>query len=111
MPIYLDHAATSPVRREVVDAMLPFLTEVYGNPSSAHAYGRAARAALDDAHEQVAAGLGAEARGVELIVEKGIPLAGGLGGSAASARDQVASVFSRTQPATENALAPLRLVC
>src|SRR5258705_13868370 len=69
MPIYLDHAATSPVRREVVDAMLPFLTEVYGNPSSAHAYGRAARAALDDAHERVAAGLGAEAR--EIVFTSG----------------------------------------
>ena len=44
MTIYLDHAATTPLRREVLDAMLPFLTEVYGNPSSAHAVGRAARA-------------------------------------------------------------------
>ena len=40
MPIYLDHAATTPLRREVLDAMLPFLTESFGNPSSAHAYGR-----------------------------------------------------------------------
>ena len=37
MPIYLDHAATTPLRREVLDAMLPFLTEQFGNPSSAHA--------------------------------------------------------------------------
>ena len=48
MPIYLDHAATTPLRREVLDAMLPLLTESFGNPSSAHAYGRAARAALDE---------------------------------------------------------------
>ena len=40
MPIYLDHAATTPLRREVLDAMLPFLTEAFGNPSSAHAFGR-----------------------------------------------------------------------
>ncbi len=44
MPIYLDHAATTPLRREVLDAMLPYLTETFGNPSSAHAFGRAARA-------------------------------------------------------------------
>ena len=39
MPIYLDHAATTPLRREVLDAMLPYLTESFGNPSSAHASG------------------------------------------------------------------------
>ena len=55
MPIYLDHAATTPLRREVLDAMLPYLTETFGNPSSAHAFGRAARAGLDDAHERSAA--------------------------------------------------------
>ena len=64
MPIYLDHAATTPVRREVVDAMLPFLTEAFGNPSSAHAFGRTARAALDDAHDRLASSLGVEAREV-----------------------------------------------
>ena len=55
MPIYLDHAATTPLRREVLEAMLPYLTEAFGNPSSAHCFGRAARAALDEAHERVAA--------------------------------------------------------
>jgi cysteine desulfurase len=64
MPIYMDHAATTPVRREVLDAMLPFLTESFGNPSSAHAFGRAARAALDDAHDRLAASLGVESREV-----------------------------------------------
>ncbi|MEA2609499.1 MAG: cysteine desulfurase, partial [Chloroflexota bacterium] len=64
MPIYLDHAATTPLRREVLDAMLPYLTEGFGNPSSAHSYGRIARAALDEAHEQVARRLGAEGREV-----------------------------------------------
>ncbi len=64
MPIYLDHAATTPLRREVLDAMLPLMTEAFGNPSSAHSYGRAARAALDEAHERVAKRLNAEVREV-----------------------------------------------
>ena len=59
--IYLDHAATTPVRSEVRDAMLPFLGEdAFGNPSSAHAVGRAARAAVERARAQVAEALGAE---------------------------------------------------
>jgi cysteine desulfurase len=69
MTIYLDHAATTPLRREVLDAMIPFLTESFGNPSSAHAYGRTARAALDGAHEQVATDLHAEAR--EIVFTSG----------------------------------------
>ena len=69
MAIYLDHAATTPLRREVLDAMLPYLTEAYGNPSSAHAFGRTARAALDEAHERVAARLRAEPR--EIVFTSG----------------------------------------
>jgi cysteine desulfurase len=69
MSIYLDHASTTPLRREVLDAMLPYLTETFGNPSSAHAPGRAARAALDEAHDRVAARLGAEGR--EIVFTSG----------------------------------------
>ncbi len=69
MAIYLDHAATTPLRREALDAMLPFLTEQFGNPSSAHAFGRKARAALDEAHERVATRLHAEPR--EIIFTSG----------------------------------------
>ena len=69
MAIYLDHAATTPLRREVFDAMLPYLTEQFGNPSSAHAFGRQARAALDEAHERVAARLNAQAR--EIVFTSG----------------------------------------
>ncbi len=54
MPVYLDHNATTPIDSRVVEAMLPYLTEHHGNPSSAHRYGRAARAAVDRAREQVA---------------------------------------------------------
>ena len=47
--IYLDHAATTPVRPEVREAMEPFLSECFGNPSSLYAEGRAAREALEGA--------------------------------------------------------------
>jgi cysteine desulfurase len=63
-PVYLDHAATTPVAPEVRAAMLPFLGEVFGNPSSAHATGRAARVAVDEARERVAGALGCAANEV-----------------------------------------------
>ncbi len=69
MPVYLDHAATTPVRPEVRDAMLPFLGEVFGNPSSAHAFGRQAREALDDAHDRLARAIGGDAR--EIVFTSG----------------------------------------
>ena len=53
-PIYLDHAATTPVRPEVLEAMTPFYGPRFGNPSSVHRWGREARAALDEARERVA---------------------------------------------------------
>ncbi len=59
-PIYLDHAATTPVRREVFEAMEPFFGPRFGNPSSMHRWGREARAALDAARERLARCLGAE---------------------------------------------------
>jgi cysteine desulfurase len=60
-PIYLDHAATTPVRREVFEAMEPFYGPRFGNPSSTHRWGREARAALDEARERIARCLGANA--------------------------------------------------
>jgi cysteine desulfurase len=57
---YLDHAATTPMRSEAVTAMLPFLTERFGNPSGGHGTARDARLALDDAREVVAAALGVD---------------------------------------------------
>jgi cysteine desulfurase len=58
-PIYLDHAATTPVLDEVFEAMKPFYGPKFGNPSSTHRWGREARAALDEARERVAHCLGA----------------------------------------------------
>jgi cysteine desulfurase len=57
-PIYLDHNATTPLLPEVVDAMLPYLREHFGNPSSGHVYGVRAREAVRRARAQVAALLG-----------------------------------------------------
>jgi len=60
-PIYLDHAATTPVRPEVLEAMLPYLSgTTFGNPSSPHRFGREARAGLERARRLIAEALGAE---------------------------------------------------
>jgi cysteine desulfurase len=67
--IYLDHAATTPLRAEVLEAMLPYLTEHHGNASSLHASGRRARQGLDEAREAIAAILGAKPR--EIVFTSG----------------------------------------
>lgn len=61
MPAYLDHAATTPLRPEALDAMLPFLAERFGNASGAHRAARQAKAAVEDARDAVAAALGCSA--------------------------------------------------
>ena len=58
--IYFDHNATTPMAEEVLEAMQPWLSQHYGNPSSVHRAGRLARQAIDTAREQVAALLGAQ---------------------------------------------------
>ncbi len=57
--IYMDHSATTPLDEEVLEAMLPYLKEIHGNPSSLHSVGSEARKGLDAAREKVAAALGA----------------------------------------------------
>lgn len=57
--IYLDHAATTPMRPEVVDAMAPFATDTFGNSSGVHEVSRAAKNALEEARERVAGSIGA----------------------------------------------------
>ena len=57
--VYLDNSATTPVDRRVVEAMLPYLTEKYGNASSVHHFGQEARGAVDRARREVAALVGA----------------------------------------------------
>jgi len=59
-PIYLDYNATTPIAREAADAMVPYLYEHYGNPSSSHPYGAATRQAVERARAQVTALLGCQ---------------------------------------------------
>lgn len=69
--IYMDHHATTPIEPEVLDAMMPFLTDQFGNPSSSsHEYGRQARSAVEHARQQVAELIGAESSD-ELIFTSG----------------------------------------
>ena len=67
--IYLDHAATTPLRAEALQAMLPYLQEAFGNPSSIHAVGQRARKALEDARDVVAKAL--ECRSNEVVFTSG----------------------------------------
>jgi len=65
--VYLDHSATTPVDRRVVEAMLPYLTEKFGNASSVHSFGQEARAAVDRARREVAALIGARANEIVFV--------------------------------------------
>ncbi|MBS3947934.1 MAG: cysteine desulfurase NifS [Dethiobacter sp.] len=67
--IYLDHGATTPLHPEVLEAMKPYLTDLFGNPSSLHAFGREVRKGLEEAREKVAAAIGAEPR--EIVFTSG----------------------------------------
>lgn len=58
--IYLDHAATSPMHPDVVESMLPFMTEAFGNPSSIHFFGRKSRLAVDEARQTIAGTINAK---------------------------------------------------
>ena len=59
-PVYFDHAATTPIDRAVLDTMMPYFTEHYGNANSAHQFGRDCKVAIEDAREQIAKSIGAE---------------------------------------------------
>jgi cysteine desulfurase len=85
---YLDHAATTPLRPEALEAMLPFLRGSFGNPSGQHAQARAAKTAIEEAREQVAAALGAKP--AEIVFTGGGTEADNLAikGAARSARDR-----------------------
>ena len=67
--IYLDHAATTPTHPEVVKAMLPYFTDVFGNPSSIYSYGQEAKGAIEEARTKMAELIGA--RSEEIIFTSG----------------------------------------
>lgn len=66
-PIYLDHAASTPVRAEVLAAMEPYHDRCFGNPSSSHRWGREAQAALENARAKLAGALGAKRREIVFV--------------------------------------------
>ena len=94
-PIYLDHAATTPVRPEVLEAMVPFYGPRFGNPSSLHRWGREARTALDEARERLANCIGA--RSEEMCFTSGgteadnIAILGGWRGRRSEGRNAIVS--------------------
>jgi len=67
--IYMDHAATTPTHPEVLEAMKPYFSDIFGNPSSIHSFGREAKKAIDDARDNVAGSIGA--RSDEIIFTSG----------------------------------------
>lgn len=97
-PVYLDHNATTPLHPEVLEAMLPYLREQYGNASSRHEYGRAARRAVDEARQQVAAATGAHA--TEVVFTSGGSESNNLflKGAAASLRPGLLAVSAVEHP-------------
>ena len=67
--IYLDYAATTPTHPEVVEAMLPYLSDACGNPSSIHSFGQEAKAAIEEARDKIASLIGARSK--EIIFTSG----------------------------------------
>lgn len=65
--IYLDHAATTPVREEVIEAMVKVLRENFGNPSSIHQYGRPSRKLIEESRERVAKAINADPREIIFV--------------------------------------------
>jgi cysteine desulfurase len=97
-PVYFDHNATTPLHPAVLEAMLPFLREQYGNASSRHEYGRAARRAVDEARQQVAESVGAHA--TEVVFTSGGSESNNLflKGAAASRRPGVLAISAVEHP-------------
>src|SRR5688572_10494548 len=112
-PVYLDHAATTPVRPEVLEAMLPYpAAQSFGNPSSAHRFGRTARAGIEQARRQVAEAVGSEPS--QVIFTSGGTEADNLGivGAALAARDRGAAMCAVVSAIEHKAvLAAAHAVC
>lgn len=94
MRVYLDHAATTTARAEAIDAMIPLLGARGGNPSSLHAEGRTARAALDRARDDVARVLGAKSREIVFTASGSESLALAIVGVARARRERGMHIVS-----------------
>ena len=97
-PAYLDHNATTPADPRVLEAMLPYFSQRFGNASSRHEYGRAARAAIDEARSRVAAAVGAH--GTEVVFTSGGSEANNLfiKGAAAGMKPGLVAVSATEHP-------------
>jgi cysteine desulfurase len=117
-PIYLDYAATTPVRPEVREAMLPFFSDTYGNASSVHRWGRAAKVKLEEARSRIAALVGAQP--AELVFTRGGTEADNLailgrsrsvrGGGVACSATEHRAVLLAARVAAEEFEAPLHVL-
>jgi len=95
--IYMDHAATTPVHKQVIEAMIPIYEEVFGNPSSVHSFGRQARHYLDEARHVIAQSIQASDR--EIIFTSGGTEADNLAliGTAIANRDRGNHIITTVQ--------------
>lgn len=102
--VYLDHSASTPTDPQVVEAMLPYFTEVYGNPSSSHSFGRKAESAIETARETIAGIL--NCRPSEIVFTSGGSESDNLAvrGAAWYARTQGRDVCLITQPTEHSAI-------
>lgn len=96
MPTYLDHNATTPLHPEVLEAMMPYMSGIYGNPSSVHRFGRLTRDALEQARMQVASLIGAQPK--EVIFTSGGTEANNLA---------IQGVLQKTQAGAEFAISAI----
>ena len=102
--VYLDHSASTPTDPRVVEAMLPYFTEVYGNPSSSHSFGRKAESAIETARATIAGILNCSP--AELVFTSGGSESDNLAirGAAWYARTQGREVHLITQPTEHGAV-------
>ena len=107
-PVYLDHNATTPLEPAVLEAMMPWLSLQFGNASSRHEYGRAARRAIDEARASVAAAVGAHA--TEVVFTSGGSEANNLfiKGAAACLRTGLVAVSAIEHPCVIKPVEQLR---
>lgn len=104
-PVYLDYAATTPLDPRVLDAMLPYFSEDFGNPSSVHGYGQRAEAALETARQRIADLLNAQPE--EIIFTSGGTESDNLAlrGAVLAAREQKAATHLLISPVEHDAVA------